>query len=94
MHLYANSMNLLTRLQTTLPSEHTAAMRQAAEVRRTLAKRAFQLHHLGEDGFDGVMAAQWDGDARRQPGRNASRAPQAMRAKEEVPVVEPVSFWG
>ncbi len=89
MHLYANSMNILERIQQRLPVEQNETAQRAAAVRRTLVRTAFELHRLGGDGS---MAGQWDGDARRQPGREPKRTERPVRAEEVVPD-EPVSFW-
>lgn len=90
MHLYANSMNILERIQQRLPVEQNETAQRAAAVRRTLVRTAFELHRLGGDGS---MAGQWDGDARRQPGREPRRAEPPVRAEDEAVLDEAVSFW-
>ena len=90
MHLHANSMNILERLQQRLPVEQSDTALRAAAVRRNLIRSAFEMHRLGGDGS---MAGQWDGDARRQPGREPQRKPLPIRTEDEVVLDEPVSFW-
>ena len=91
MHLHANSMNILTRLQSTAVLKPSNVLQPAPKVRQPLIKSSFELHMLSRNGS---MAGQWDGDARRQPGRNAFREEVPVRVEEEVEVVEPATFWG
>lgn len=90
MHLYANSMNILERIQQRLPVEQNETAQRAAAVRRTLVRSAFELHRLGGDGS---MIGQWDGDARRQASREPNRERTPVRAEDEVVLDETISFW-
>ncbi len=91
MHLYANSMNILGKLQT-LPTLNQTGAKRPAGVPRALTRRSFEFHFLGGDGS---MAGQWDGDARRQPGGRNFHADVPVRVEEEeVEVVDPATFWG
>ena len=91
MHLYANSMNILTRLQAAAAFKPVNLAAPAPDVRQPRVKSSFELHMIS--GF-GAMGGQWDGDARRQPRRNAQRESVPVRVEEEVDVVEPATFWG
>ena len=96
MHLYANSMNILERIQQRLPVEQSETAQRAAAVRKTLVRTAFELHRLRGNGSmspDSGQAGQWDGDARRQPRREPRHLGTPMRAKDESVPDETVSFW-
>ncbi len=90
MHLYANSMNILERIQQRLPVEQNETAQRAAAVRRTLVRTAFELHRLGGDGS---LAEGWDGDARRQPRHEPRRVQLPVRTEDEVRLDETISFW-
>ena len=91
MHLYANSMNILTRLQAAAAFKPIDITPTTTSARQPLVRSSFELHTLLGNGS---MTGQWDGDARRQPRRNAQRESVPVRVEEEVDVVEPATFWG
>ena len=89
MHLYANSMNILSRLQT-LPALSQPSTKRVTAARPASTRRTFEFHLVGSNGS---MTGQWDGDARRQPGRSF-HAEVPVRVEEEIEVVDPATFWG
>ena len=90
MHLYANSMNILSRIQT-LPTLNQPPTKRPVAQRLAPTKRGFEFHLLGPNGS---MAGQWDGDARRQPSRHSFHADVPVRVDEQIEVVDPATFWG
>ncbi len=96
MHLYANSMSILERIQQRLPVEQSETAQRAAAVRRTLVRTAYELHRLGGDGSMSCQSeqnGQWDGDARRQPRREPQHVELPVRAEDDVVLDETVSLW-